>query len=97
MKMILTWDKNKSQYNIRYATKEEIAYLNEIHELINNIKKFYYDVIRDAANANQSIDIFIDNECYCSWQNSLKDAKRVNSLAEKLDIAFDIDKYIHWI
>lgn len=94
-KLILTWDNNKSQYHVRYATPEDIKTLNEIKELMSQLKQFYYEVIDDAKSMGISIDLFIDNECYYAWQDSYDKAKKVDELAAKIGIVFDTNRWVH--
>ena len=95
-KIILTWNANKQQYSVRSATPEDMEILNEIRELMKQIKQFYYEVIDDARHSGMSIDLFIDNECYYAWQDSCNKAKRVAELASKIGISFDIYSYVHY-
>jgi len=94
-KIILTWDADKQMYSVRFATAEDKVILAEINALMDSLKRFYYEVIDEAATYNMSIDLFIDNECYYAWQDSCNKAKRVDELATKIGISFDTNRWVH--
>ena len=95
-KIILTWNADKQQYSSRVATMDERIVLVEIDSLMKSIKSFYYDVIKYAAEAHMSIDLFIDNECYYAWLISKEKAERVDELANTLGIQMDVWRHVHW-
>ena len=94
--MILTWDADRQQYTVRQASTVEKMMLSTIKALMKDIKKFYYAVIDDAAAAHQSVDLFIDNECYYAWKESCKKAEEVTKLADILGIKMGVWSYVHW-
>lgn len=95
-KILLTWNKDTQKYFVRTATSEDLKVLKEINTLMKSIKSFYYQVIEDASQEHMAIDTFIDNESYCAWCNACKDARKVDELAAKIGISFDVNRYIHW-
>lgn len=94
MKQILTWNNDIAMYRVRFATKEESDIINNAIEKLNHLKHLYYEVAKDANEADLPIDRFIDDYAYGTHCAMCNLAREIINMTKGL-IVLDVWKYVH--
>ena len=94
MKQILTWNNDIAMYNVRFATKEESDIIDNAIEKLNHLKYLYYEIAKDADEADLPIDRFIDDEAYGTHCAMCNLAREIINMTKGL-IVLDVWKYVY--